>query len=113
MSDQTSAVTHSPGPWTVKLHACFGDDGQPIVGMWVEAGEYRSVANVMPHREGASNAHLIAAAPDLLAALKAALPWIAIAMVARDPETTHPQAIANHAEDLALVQAAIAKAEKG
>lgn len=47
---------------------------------------------------------------DLLAACKAALPWVAIATAGRFPEM-HPQALANNAEDLALLQAAIAKAE--
>ena len=59
---------------------------------------------------GRENARLIAAAPDLLAACKAALVWVALA-TGRDPETTHPQALSNAQKDLVSVKAAIAKAE--
>ena len=53
---------HTPGPWHVepapnRVHFAVRNDGVHVVTGW---------------REGAANARLIAAAPDLLAALKAA-----------------------------------------
>lgn len=66
---------HTPGPWDVE----FAPDDLPhLRGAWNVAagvGRYRCVVasrNLWPHRGGESdaNAHLIAAAPDLLAALK-------------------------------------------
>lgn len=56
-----------------------------------------------------SNALLIEAAPELLAACEAALPWVAIAIAGRI--NPHPQAVKNHAEDLARLRAAIKKAK--
>ena len=50
-----------------------------------------------------------AAAPDLLAACKAAEAWVAIS-TAENPDR-HPKSISNAKEDLAILQAAIAKAE--
>lgn len=47
---------------------------------------------------------------DLLEACKAALPWVACCFAGQD-EDRHPQSIANQAEDLAMLKAAIAKAE--
>lgn len=68
---------HTPGPWRVELAP---DDGlRPIVrGAWelvVGEGNGRMVLaarNPWPNRadESNANAHLICAAPDLLAALK-------------------------------------------
>ena len=46
---------------------------------------------------------------DLLAACEAALPWAATVMAYR--EDAHPDAVKNHADDIALIQAAIAKAK--
>ena len=61
---------HTPGPWQVKLTSCFVD-GLPVAGVWVEAPPYTSIANLIPHVGVEANARLIAAAPELLAALKA------------------------------------------
>jgi len=50
---------HTPGPWEI------GRGGEVYA-----AKQYQSVAMVCLHDEGEANAHLIAAAPDLLACLK-------------------------------------------
>ena len=55
--------THTPGPW----HYETGDDGAVIYTGF-------TIANIpIDGSDWQSNAHLIAAAPDLLAALEAAL----------------------------------------
>ena len=56
------------------------------------------------------NARLIAAAPELLEALKAAEVWVILGR-ARDPVTTHPRALKNAGRDHDMLRAAIAKAE--
>lgn len=52
-----------------------------------------------------------AAAPDLLAACEAVLPWVITATAYR--AEIHPQAVANHKADLEQLMAAIAKAKGG
>ena len=67
---------HTPGPWKVY------DDGD----MWIAPsdGDAPIVCDICPHGEefvysleDDANAHLIAAAPELLEALKVAQAWIA------------------------------------
>src|SRR3990172_5640432 len=55
-------MTHTPRPWKAEGLVVLGADGADIAAAW-DWGE-----------EGISNARLIAAAPDLLAALKGLLP---------------------------------------
>jgi len=61
-------ATHTPGPWTAE-YSNYGDEiwfGGYGAGMW-------TVEPIGAYLDGASkeNAHLIAAAPELLAALEA------------------------------------------
>lgn len=79
-------MSRTPGPWYVVSSA-----GQ----FWIEAAGSTSIAHVMPIRGGEANAELLAAAPDLLATLKA------LADVGEDMTI----------EKLAAARAAIAKAE--
>jgi hypothetical protein len=65
-------MNHTMAPWHVKLHSGFGDDGLPVTGVWIESTEGFSIASLIPHRPVRANAHLIAAAPDLLEALREA-----------------------------------------
>lgn len=70
---------HTPGPWRVRTHK----DGDKVVGCFVAANDvngYPYDAEIMGDDEyhGATerrlaDAHLISAAPDLLAALEGAL----------------------------------------
>jgi len=69
----------TPGPWKIS-HGGFGtDDGFSIASNSIEAKNVKQVAECWPcaivnddhRRELAANARLIAAAPQLLAALKA------------------------------------------
>ena len=90
---------HTPGPWV----AVPGQS--PIV-----IREARFIVCTIPGPWGnewcEANARLIAAAPDLLEACEAALTWVAVATPRED---AHPAAV-NHANDLACLRAAIAKA---
>lgn len=99
-------MSHTPGPWEWNEASKIDRDYcQMLLAHGTTVLYHAARWKVLK-----ADLHLIAAAPDLLDALKAALPWVALA-TARDPETTHPQALANAAEDLASLKAAIAKAE--
>jgi len=58
---------HTPGPWTANEEF---DDGESL-GIAITAGRLGQVVRVFDvGQEGFANAHLIAAAPDLLEALQ-------------------------------------------
>jgi hypothetical protein len=63
---------HTPGPWT----ATFGEGDCPRAFVW-KSGDERLGSNRLSicqvHYDTQDNAHLISAAPDLLAALKSLL----------------------------------------
>lgn len=59
-------IAHTPGPWTAAEHF----DGDESLGISVGAGRQEIVRIHDIGREGFANAALIAAAPDLLAALR-------------------------------------------
>jgi antitoxin (DNA-binding transcriptional repressor) of toxin-antitoxin stability system len=74
----TTQNTHTPGPWTVE--SCRNEDGSPFLsisgqgpfGAWladIQPGSVNGKPLGVTQRDEA-NARLIAAAPDLLAALK-------------------------------------------
>ena len=77
-------MSHTPGPWSV----CFGgterDDGFSIESMNANASRIKVTCECWPctivdgehRREMSDNSRLIAAAPDMLAALRAALPVV-------------------------------------
>lgn len=63
-------MSHTPGPWTVQGQAVLSDRPYPE---WKQIAEVRiGNADNWSDPEGESNARLIAAAPELLAALRAA-----------------------------------------
>ena len=64
-------TSHTPGPWTVAADM-RGLGNVPVAGVETSAG--LAIANCGTH--GEANASLIAAAPDLLAALQEILPHI-------------------------------------
>jgi hypothetical protein len=91
-----SAAKHTPGPWTVQITGMRGSFHIP------EAQRHEAAKTgdgVDGYTVSKANARLIAAAPDMLAALKAITEWFLIA---------HPDHI-----DCPICQAktAIAKAE--
>lgn len=98
-----SATTHTPGPWRLAVVGGFRD-GQPSASIWIEAGEYYSIASVIPQREVEANAHLLAAAPELLFALK-----MLLADIEDYQRINHLGGADNHSQQMA--RAAIAKAE--
>ena len=63
-----STATHTPGPWTVcKIAEGF----RQIIGVTTDGGKNGFLIAIEPASEqDMADAHLIAAAPDLLAALK-------------------------------------------
>lgn len=105
----SAPTKHTPGPW--KYRIATGTADTEI------RGEGAAVC-VIPYRYGsvesrAANRYLILAAPDLLAALQAAVPFVRdIAESDAGDDDSHP-----HAEDarkvLKAARAALAKAEGG
>ena len=113
MKTKTETVSHTPGPWTVHddflqliaIHCGFDIDAKQAVQVCLM--DY-STANIDP-KANEANARLIAAAPDLLAALKKYADFVRESGRA---EKFDREAFVNnmlHATDLA--RAAIAKAE--
>lgn len=106
-----SEVKHTPGPWAVMPE----ESDKPYVRIrGTQLGERFKVANVlMPDYEGAqeleieetrANAHLIAAAPELLEALRDLIGWVP------GPKHWHTDACPKAVE---RAVAAIAKATRG
>lgn len=100
------AITaHTPGPWRI------GDAGHTVFGPKTALTSPVSIVTLWQRtpncgrEERQANAHLIAASPELLAALVEALPWVEAQL---DDPVNKPgsvQAVANR------IRAAIAKAE--
>lgn len=95
--------THTPGPWYTK------SDYQNRIEVYAElydnsrtTASIASVGNCI--MEGEANAHLIAAAPDLLAALEA------ITQHAYDDDTPLAAILGDFDDMRSIAQAAIAKA---
>ncbi|MEH3063839.1 MAG: hypothetical protein PGN33_14220 [Methylobacterium radiotolerans] len=104
---------HTPGPWQADAQYIAAVDGRPVP---IAASQYVWVTapGGPAHEEACANARLIAAAPDLLAALRWAASMAEEAILVRenggDPEDT-PEVIAMHREELEAARAAITKAE--
>lgn len=95
-------MAHTPGPWTVQGQAVLSDRPYPE---WKQIAEVRiGNAENWSDPEGESNARLIAASPDLLAACHEAVSAITYLLSNDDDEP-------NYAETLSKLAAAIAKAE--
>ncbi len=60
--------THTQGPWATYVDSAH--DG------WIADAEGNLIACAVRNENMQANARLIAAAPDLLAALETALPWL-------------------------------------
>lgn len=68
-ASKSNRTTHTPGPWTVETQwASDVDDNQFPFAHWIAGPEGEQIAEQILEKP---DAHLIAAAPDLLAALKA------------------------------------------
>ncbi len=97
-------MPHTPGPWRLSLSGGSFVDGKPTAGVFIETGEYRTLACVMPVPEVEANARVMVAGPELLRAAIAA------------SHALKSYAHGNAATDLAIdcsaaLDAAIAKAE--
>lgn len=114
---------HTPGPWAVMPPLGPGD--MAVQSAHVNAGGnfYVAVLPNSPHEESDANAHLIAAAPDLLAACKGLTKHVGeLGRLTRAIDLTiHPNArnlvaaltAVIRLAELVPVDAAIAKAEGG
>lgn len=89
-------ATHTPGPWSVPKYFGYGT-------ICAEKEQVIARISAVGVRATAANARLIAAAPDLLAALKALTEWGREHTSPRDENSPHSLLIA--------AVAAIAKAE--
>ncbi len=87
---------HTPGPWTAQPIYPFTNGGYYV---FVDADQSSIIATVhnRGHKNAAANARLIAAAPEMLAALHA----------------TRANSSEMHADICGQIDAAIAKAERG
>jgi len=96
-----SVAKHTPGPWSVFDRR---------TALEILAGE-TTIADVRQNGQGDANAQLIAAAPQMLLALKVAEPWLGKLIA----DGGHMKAAApNHAvRSLEMVAAAIAQATEG
>lgn len=117
MSEETK---HTPGPWWIDLESAFtlGGDSRSVEALTPDGKMVtRGIADLMfdtdEHPDGpgfledVANARLIMAAPDLLAALK-------LARAAWLHESAQGDGVMDeHKPALAIVDAAIAKAEGG
>lgn len=92
-------MSHTPGPWHAKTnHFIMATEKDPkVIAEIVDDPAF-------PDGTQTANAHLIAAAPELLAALKLIMPWVE----PDDPKLTNSD---EARRDLAVAEAAIAKAE--
>lgn len=107
MTASTTSIQHTPGPWNVY----FGSVGDRTLS--VEAGEpKRRVADIQRSDEMGANARLIAAAPDLLAALKAALPLLVIAAF-KAQDAGDALAEERYTSTLQIAEAAVSRATDG
>lgn len=100
---------HTPGPWTIR------DYKTKTGGVWIDGGFVRNrscgtVAEVYPltHQDG--NIHLLVAAPETYASLKAMTDWVRAALQCKTWDWDGDQREAAELE-LAAAMSAIAKAE--
>ena len=100
------SIKHTPGPWN--LHS--PDEGDPITGdgTFCITAKSMVIANAQPRdwHETPANARLIAAAPDLLAALREMVEAFSMDNIGVD-------ALARNINAKKLARDAIAKAEGG
>ena len=101
---QTQTQTHTPSPWEVST---YENGDVAVYGENDPSG--RDLALVRGSSEAEANARLIAAAPDLLAALEAALPLIIHAW-RKSADARDTQAEERYSETGKAMQAAISKA---
>lgn len=75
MADMKEEAGHTPGPWLAEPADMFGDHNIVLANNLYDARAVAAVvSNLRAEPEVAANAHLIAAAPELLAACESAIP---------------------------------------
>jgi hypothetical protein len=67
---------HTPGPWFYEGQNIRNGDGLDVATVDSERSTERCTSDRIPLKEWTANTHLIAAAPDLLAALRLCEDWI-------------------------------------
>ena len=102
----SNAVKHTPGPWHIAYGGQYADDYAIIGSKFSE----RAVCNMEPRDYVQANARLIAAAPELLEALKNANAFIESLLDATPDEAT--DFLTNNGENVSdTTRQAIRKAE--
>lgn len=103
---QDKGAQHTPGPWALKYRTPFGGGDKYFDGVVDADGREIRVEGVTltSGPVAQANARLIAAAPELLAALQAALPYI------KYPRDASDAFVMAHGAVLERAHAAIAKA---
>ena len=111
MSDNHDYVAgHTPGPWVIYDD---GPDGSDVILAHIDEENYDIAyiaADERPEDEKKANARLIAAAPDLLEALRAAVEYLGCALRGANLKATGYDREAG-VEEYQAALAAIAKAE--
>lgn len=108
MNDTVGRITFSPGPWEWFAGKTCGEGHGSMSMKFLKASSGQGFAHTVGLSEptDTANANLIAAAPDLLAALKALL----CSIDELDTDTPHISLVPL-ADALTVARAAIAKAE--
>lgn len=104
------ATSHTPGPWRLSLHSGVSANGASIYAGKLRVATLPRAAD-RPYDTKEADGHLIASAPDLLAALKCAHMFIRNGIefgFIRMPDADCPDPAK---ETPGIVRAAIAKAE--
>jgi len=76
-------MTLSPAPWKIAgRYGKYSDEitdanGQAIAWVFTRKADPQTVTGILPNPQGEANAHLLAAAPDLLEALEQAADYLA------------------------------------
>jgi len=119
LSDALAAMDKATtGPWIAKL--CLG--GSYVIDNTLpeNKGLVRNIAEVSGHLSTSKDAALIAAAPDMAAWIKKALPWVEIRaerlrtllILARaEKDEAYVELIADASEELAALDALLAEAK--
>lgn len=103
-----SETKHTPGPWTASCFLVTASNGREVTHTGLLGRRRSSHAEQSGGDEDEANAHLIAAAPDLLKALETYLAWEGAEV---SPDRNHAACVAMLTAAESMARAAIAKAK--
>jgi hypothetical protein len=115
MSGTTLVMNHTPGPYSsarasgaIGTDIYGGDEARVIATVWDDAGDAHD-----ENDEAAGNVNLFKAAPEMLAALRAALPFLQALAISTEADASDAVIHPVLEQVAAGAKAAIAKAEGG